>query len=147
MKNILILAILATSFSCAQLEDIYNKHKTPDNSAEKTKEQQDEKIKMAIIEKISLPNTINLKIGQTDKQVKEIMMSPSSVSATETETVWHYKLYDGYQEGSLYNKIVPFRIAFKKEKVVKYGVDQDQVERNKAQVIIQKDANFEKSKD
>lgn len=138
MKKLSLLAILVISYSCAQLEEVYNQHKTPepiDNSKELAEAQARKEM---IIEKMSLSNTINLKIGQSDSDVKKIMLKPDSVSATENETVWHYNLYENYIEGEL-NRMLPFRITFKKDRIVKFGIDQDQVERNKAQVIIQKD--------
>lgn len=148
MNIFLIIATASIISSCANFEE-HLKYLSGDTQREKErvdkeKKEEESKINDEIARKISLPNTINLKIGQTKDEVKDILFSPEIVSADQFGENWHYRLYENYSRHSILNKIVPYKIKFKNEKVISYGVDQEQVERNKAQVVIQKDMTEEK---
>lgn len=118
---------------------------TTDESTKKAEEEKRKEIERLRIEqeriaqlvsKMNLKNTINLRIGQGFTQVQEILLDPASVSSNGDETVWHFKLFEFPDSNS---KVFPFLVVFKKDRVVRFGVDQEQLERNRANVIIQKD--------
>nr|BDT28561.1 hypothetical protein BHI3_20270 [Bacteriovorax sp. HI3] len=159
MKGPFIVILMLVFVSCAQMDE-HMKYLTGEKQ-EEAKRQKEEKIKAEalaekekqkniaelnalIASKLSLSNTINLKIGQKKDEVIKILLKPDSVSASEKGEFWHYRLYENYNPQATYNKVVPFKISFRNERIISYGVDQEQVERDKAQVVIQKEMTNQK---
>lgn len=142
MRKILIFACLLFTTSCASLNGAYERLKTKepvvDNSAEIEKARLQE-----FLNHRNLHNTINLKIGQSKKDVLGVLLDPSSVAAFGNETIWQYNLYR-YPDAQ--SQIIPFKVMFNGENVSRFGIDQEQIERDRAKVIIQKDIASEKEK-
>lgn len=142
MKNLIVLNCLLFTVSCSSFDETYERLKTKPPVVDKSAEVEKARIQEFLNHR-NLRNTINLKIGQTKKEVLDILLEPSSVSASGSETTWQYSLS---QYPSMEAAIFPFKVVFSGEKVSRFGVDQDQIERDKARVIIQKDFTGEKEK-
>lgn len=138
MRYLLIALLLA---SCSSIKETIDKFKTPQESAEEKQARETKERLQFVLDHKNLKNTIGIRIGQTQEQVHNILLDPDSVSGSEGEVVWHYSLYEhAYVNiNSPFTQRTPFRIIFKNNAVSKFGIDQDQMERNRANVIIQKD--------
>lgn len=144
------ICFLLLTVSCKTLQDLdyYGTRKTQDENQrlkdedgkkrlaeELARKKEKEEERLALFPK-SLQNTINLKVGQSTNDVVQTLRHPNSVSATRKETIWHYLLWE-YPTSEA--RLIPFIVAFSKDKVVRFGINQEQIERDRAKVIIQKD--------
>jgi len=157
MINLFILVSLTSScsmwqylngdterFSMAKEREEQDKARQERNAqARKEKEAEDARIQERLSRK-NLQNTASLNVGMTMAQVEKIILEPSSVAANKKETIWQYNLF---RFASLNADLVPFKIVFIGERVSSFGIDQEQVERDRAKVVIQKEMSGEKKDD
>lgn len=151
--GVLFLLVISVS-SCAlmqEVEDIRNGKADKDKQAREEAERKKaelEKERLARLweaaQKACLPNTINLRVGQGQDDIIKLILRPVSVSAAGRETTWHYSLFQFCDPNS---QFIPYKVVFNGEKVTSFGVDQNQIERDRAKVIIQKEMTNEEKKE
>ena len=151
--NFILLFFVFGLSGCQTLQDFFNGSARRDkewaeeqariahekSEKERLKEQQEQERLQARLDKRNLKNTVFLEPGWGQKKVLELLDEPNTTSANNGELIWTYELFE---YPNINAQIFPFDIVFKNGKITRFGINQEQHERNIAikqgKVSIQK---------